>query len=114
MNCTRSFIDLKEKIELYYEPACKKDIKIGRYKYWQIPEFKVSLGQSEFRSRDGQNGNSRVGSHPSILLSVLVLAGFSQESRGYRVLIHGIIQREPMAMTELICKVKDWALICKR
>jgi hypothetical protein len=30
------------------------------------------------------------------------------------MLIHGIIKRELGVMTELICKIKDWAfLVCK-
>jgi hypothetical protein len=56
MNCIRSFTDLKKQRQLYYVPACQKDTKRGSYKYRQIPEFKVILGQSEFRSRCGRNG----------------------------------------------------------
>ena len=29
MNCMRGFTDLKEQRQLYYEPACQKDIKEG-------------------------------------------------------------------------------------
>jgi hypothetical protein len=43
------------------------------FKDRQIPEFKVSLGQREFKSRPwhGRNGNFRVESHPGSLSSVL-------------------------------------------
>ena len=74
MNCVRSFTDQKEQKQLCCEPTCQKDTKTDRYKYRQIPYFKDSLGRSEFRSRHGQNGNSRERSQPVILLSVLVLA----------------------------------------
>ena len=37
----------------------RKITKTGRYKCREIPEFKVSLGQSKFRFRHGQNGNSK-------------------------------------------------------
>ena len=58
MNSIRSFTDLKEQRQLHYEPACQKDTETGKYKGRQIPEFKVSLGQREFRSgaRSGRNG----------------------------------------------------------
>jgi hypothetical protein len=67
MNCMRCFTDLKEQRQLHCEPACQKDIKEGdrdlgsgdhrarshsakfivcTHKDRQIPEFKVSLGQS--------------------------------------------------------------------
>lgn len=41
----------------------------------QISEFKVSLGQIEFRSRGGGNGNLTPGSYLASLLSVLKKAG---------------------------------------
>jgi hypothetical protein len=46
------------------------------YKGRQVPELKVSLGQSEFRFRPrcGKNGNFRVRSHPADLLFVFMLA----------------------------------------
>jgi hypothetical protein len=53
MNCIRSFTDVKEQRRLHCEPACQRDAKTGRYKCRQILEFKVSLGQSKFRSKSG-------------------------------------------------------------
>jgi len=41
----------------------------------KISEFKVSLGQIEFRSRGGGNGNLRPGSYLASLLSTLKKAG---------------------------------------
>ena len=73
MNCTRGFADLKEQGQVHYVTACQKGTKTGKYKCRQIPEFKVNLGQRKFRSKLGQNGNSRAGSHPAIL-SVFILA----------------------------------------
>jgi hypothetical protein len=46
MNYMRVFMGLKEQRQVCYEPACQKDTKTGRYKRKQIPELKVSLGQS--------------------------------------------------------------------
>lgn len=66
MNCIRSFTTLEEQRQLPYEPACQKDTKEMKrirsdgcnrilpslvflfylYKGRQIPEFRVSLGQS--------------------------------------------------------------------
>jgi hypothetical protein len=103
MNYIRRFTDLKEERQLHYEPACQKDTKEGNkkiqevvsqgkippsdilllllfaclfvyaYKGRQIPEFKVSLGQREFRPgpRYSRNGNLKAASHPAIRLSVL-------------------------------------------
>jgi hypothetical protein len=62
------------------ESVCEKDTKAGRYKGRQIPEFKVSLGQSEVRPRHGRNGDLRVRYHPYSLLSVLTKAGRSLNS----------------------------------
>jgi hypothetical protein len=59
----KGFKSLKEYKQLYCEPACQKDTKTERYKGRQIPKFKVSLGQSEFRSRHGWNFNLRTGFH---------------------------------------------------
>ena len=61
MNYMRGFTDLKEQRQLHYEPACQKDTETGKYKGRQIPEFKVSLGQREFRPSHGPHGNSRTG-----------------------------------------------------
>jgi hypothetical protein len=62
----RSFTDLKEQSQLYYEPVCQKYLKTGRYKYRQILEFKISPGHSWFRSRCGhQNANLRTSSFPA-------------------------------------------------
>lgn len=50
---------------------------VRKIKDWKIQlqaGFRVSQGQIEFRFRQGQNGNSWAGFHPTILLSVLVLA----------------------------------------
>jgi hypothetical protein len=127
MNCVRSFTDLKQQGQLHYEPACQEDIKVGRYKGRQVPEFRVSLGHREFRPRSrprprpkcGRNGNSRAGYHPAILLPVLVLAVSKNQGAGImggwdsERLIHGIIKREPRVMSKLIY-IKNWALICKR
>jgi hypothetical protein len=76
MSCIRSFTDLKEQRQLHCEPTWQKDKETGRYRGGQIPEFKVSFGQTEFRSRPGhgRNGDFRAVSHPPILLSVLVLS----------------------------------------
>ena len=71
MNYTRGFADLKEQRQLHYEPACQKDTKTAIYKYRQIPQFKVSLGQSEFRSKHSGNANLRARSYLASLLSVL-------------------------------------------
>jgi hypothetical protein len=56
--------------EGHHEPKRTEAATLGaslseRYKGRQIPEFKVSMGQREFRSRHGQNGNLRTGSHPA-------------------------------------------------
>jgi hypothetical protein len=45
LNFIRSFTNLKEQKQLYYNSACQKDTKTGRCKCRQIPEFKVSLEQ---------------------------------------------------------------------
>ena len=67
MHCMRDFKDLKEQKQLCCEPPCQKDTKEGDTEIWgvvierlepiqlrflfvptraDIPEFKVSLGQS--------------------------------------------------------------------
>ena len=94
MTCMRGFMDLKEQRQLHCEPASQKDIKEGDkeiqgvvitgqdptkfiicfYKARQIPEFKVSLRQSQFGRRHGVSGNFRMGSHPAILMSVITNA----------------------------------------
>jgi hypothetical protein len=51
MNYMRDFENLEKQRQLHYEPACQKDTKSERYKGRQIPEFQISLGQREFRSR---------------------------------------------------------------
>ena len=84
----------KEHRQLPYELACQKDTEevviagqdptqmrfcffvclfVYAYKGRQIPEFKVSLGQREFRPgpRYSRNGNLKAASHPAIRLSVL-------------------------------------------
>ena len=57
MNCIRIFTDRKKNRQLY--------LKTSKCKCRQIPEFKVSLQQREFRSWCGQNGNLRTRSHPA-------------------------------------------------
>jgi hypothetical protein len=51
-----------------------------RYKGKQIPEFKISQGQTEFSSRHVENDDLRVGSHPPSLLLVLTMADRSLNS----------------------------------
>jgi hypothetical protein len=83
--------------EPHCESTCQEDIKEGDREIWrvviprqdpiqlnllsaykgkQIPEFKVSLAQREFRSRSrlGRNDNLRAGSHPA-KLTFYVYAG---------------------------------------
>ena len=99
MNCVRSFTDLKQQGQLHYEPACQEDIKVGRYKGRQVPEFRVSLGHREFRPRSrprprpkcGRNGNFRAESYPNILLSMLY--------KGWQI-------------SELFCNVKKKCACC--
>jgi hypothetical protein len=74
MNHMRGFMDLKEQMQLHYEPGCQKDTKASRYKVRQIPEFKVSLSQSKFRPKQDWSCDLRTRSHPASLLSVLTKA----------------------------------------
>jgi hypothetical protein len=51
MNYIRSFTDLKEQRQLHYEPPCQKNTKKRQIQGRQILEFKVNLGQREFKYR---------------------------------------------------------------
>ena len=57
--------------------ACTNESLSERYKGRQIPEFKVSLGQSKLKPRCA---DLRDGSHPASLLSVLTKADRSLNS----------------------------------
>ena len=91
--------------------ACTNESLSERYKGRQIPEFKVSLGQREFRSRPrhGRNGNFRTGSHPAkfiksasslnsftVLKQKCVCCPFSKTKElGHGMLILGMLKKEP-------------------
>jgi hypothetical protein len=51
-----------------------------RYKGRPIPEFKVSLGQGEFKPRHYRSSDLRAGSHLASLFSVLTKANRSLNS----------------------------------
>lgn len=76
MNYMKDFTNLEKQWQLHYGPACQKAAGAGRYKGGWIPEFRIIMGQREFRFRlrHGRNGNFSTGPHPAILLSLFVLS----------------------------------------
>jgi hypothetical protein len=70
VNYVRDFTDVKDRGSCT-ELASQKSTKAGRYKGRQIPVFKASLGQHEFRTRCSCSSDFRARSHPGSLLPVL-------------------------------------------
>jgi hypothetical protein len=66
--------------DLGKQAAALGDSLSERYKGRQIPEFKVSLEQREFRSRSSWNGNLRMPSHPAKFIFCLTKVGRSMIS----------------------------------
>lgn len=100
MNYMRGFMNIKEQKQLCHEPSSQTIAKeeereiqgavitgdstqlrffVYANKGRQIPEFRISLGQSKVRLSCGRNAKFRAGSHPTSLQSVLNKGRHSSE-----------------------------------